>query len=60
MPNDSPGMELQNHDSNLHDHYKSCEVFSLGDDIKKKYLIELLINNQNKVGRFKNLKYLIN
>ena len=59
MPNDTPGMELQNNGLNLHFHYKSCEVFSLGDDIKKKYLIELLINNQKKVGRFNNLKYLM-
>ena len=35
MPHGSPGMEVHNHGSNSHDHYKSYEVFSFGENIKE-------------------------
>ena len=32
MPHGSPGMEVHNHGSHSHNHYKSYEVFSFGDN----------------------------
>ena len=34
MPYGSPGIEVHNHGANSHDHYKSYEVFSFGENIK--------------------------
>ena len=38
MPYGSPEMEMQNHNSYLHDRYKSYEVFSFGENIKEEIL----------------------
>ena len=35
MPHGSPGMEVHNHGSHSHDHYKSYEVFSFGENMKE-------------------------
>ena len=35
MPHGSPGMELHNHGSHSHDHYKSYEVYSFGENIQE-------------------------
>ena len=35
MPHGSPGMEVHNHGSHSHDHYKSYEVYSFGENIQE-------------------------
>ena len=35
MPHGSPGMEVHNHGSHSHNHYKSYEVYSFGENIQE-------------------------
>ena len=35
MPHGSPGMEVHNHGSHPHDHYKNYEVYSFGENIQE-------------------------